>query len=58
MRGLLTLIATVYLFGVAVVLAPNVRHASLSRFVVGVVQDLPGAAIWPVKAYHSLAARG
>jgi hypothetical protein len=62
MRGLLSLIAIVYLVGVGVALAPTIqenwRHATVSQLVVGIVQDLPAAATWPAKAYRSLIARG
>jgi hypothetical protein len=62
MRGLLSLIAVVYLVGVAVVLTPTIqenwRHATASQLVAAIVQDLPAAATWPAKAYHSLWVRG
>jgi hypothetical protein len=62
MRGLLTLIAIIYLIGVGVALAPmiqeNWRHATVSQLVAGIVQDLPAAATWPAKAYRTLVAHG
>jgi hypothetical protein len=53
MRGLVTLLATVYLVGIAVALVPTVRanwQNSTSVFYSNVVRALPEAFEWPVTA--------
>ena len=62
MRLILTLIVIVYLVGVGVALSPTVQakwnNGSASEFVANVAQELPSAAAWPVRAYHSIADHG
>jgi len=52
----------VYLIGVGVALAPTIRAkwntATASDLAAGVAQELPKAAAWPARAYHSIAERG
>jgi hypothetical protein len=62
MRGLIGLIAVVYLVGVGVVLAPTVggkwSTAPASELSASVMQALPGALAWPADVYRSLTGRG
>jgi hypothetical protein len=61
MRLIVALIVIVYLIGVGVVLAPTVQSkwssAPASELTASVVEALPGALAWPVKAYHNVAGR-
>jgi hypothetical protein len=58
LRGLLSVLAVVYLIGVGVALVPTVRdnwnHATVSQIFVSVVLDLPRAVGWPARAYRDL----
>jgi hypothetical protein len=58
MRLLIWLIIIVYLVGVGVVLEPSVAAkwstVPASELFGGMMQELPGALAWPVKAYHIL----
>jgi hypothetical protein len=62
MRLILFLIVIVYLVGVGVALSPTVQakwnSGSASEFVAAVARDLPRAAAWPIRAYHSIADHG
>ena len=62
MQLILTLIVIVYLIGIGVALAPTVQaqwnNGSASEFVSDVAHELPSAAAWPVRAYHSIADHG
>lgn len=62
MRLILLLIVIVYLVGIGVALSPAVQarwnSGSASEFVSGVARDLPSAAAWPARAYHSIADHG
>jgi hypothetical protein len=59
MRFLLALIAILYLVGVGVVLSPTIRSTwnsePASALADHVVQALPDALAWPVKAAHAFA---
>jgi hypothetical protein len=56
------LIVIIYLVGIGVTLSPTVQakwnNGTASEFVASIVQELPNAAAWPVRAYHSIADRG
>jgi hypothetical protein len=58
MRLLLALIVILYLVGVGVVLSPTVRSTwdsePASVLVDRIVQALPDALAWPVRAAHAL----
>jgi hypothetical protein len=62
MQLILTLIVIVYLVGIGVALSPTVQakwnNGSASEFVADVAHELPSAAAWPARAYHSIADRG
>ena len=62
MRLILFLIVIIYLVGVGVALSPTVQakwnSGTASDFVADVAQELPGAAAWPVRAYHSITDHG
>jgi hypothetical protein len=59
MRFLLALIVILYLVGVGVVLSPTIRSTwnsePASALANHVVQALPDALAWPVKAAHAFA---
>jgi hypothetical protein len=59
MRFLLALIAILYLVGVGVVLSPTIRSTwnsePASALADHVVQALPNALAWPVRAAHAFA---
>jgi hypothetical protein len=60
MRGLVTLLATVYLVGIAVALVPTVRanwQNSTSVFYSNVVRALPEAFAWSVTPVRTLIAQ-
>ena len=58
MGGIITLLVIVYLVGIGVVLAPTVQGAwntgTASEFSGRILQELPGAAAWPVTLYHRM----
>ena len=62
MRALIALILIIYIVGVGVALAPTIEakwsSGTASEFASGVAQALPSAAVWPARAYHSIADRG
>ncbi len=62
MRLFIALVVVIYLVGVGVALAPTVeakwRTATASDFAASIAQDLPRAALWPARAYRSIADRG
>jgi hypothetical protein len=62
MRVLIAVIVILYLVGVGVALAPTIQTkwatASASDLAASVTQELPNAVAWPVRAYHSITARG
>jgi len=62
MRVFIVLMVIIYLVGIGVALSPTIeakwRGASASDLATSVAQALPGAAAWPVRAYHSVVARG
>jgi hypothetical protein len=57
MRFLLAIIVIIYLVGVGVVLSPTIRSTwnteTASALADHVVQGLPNALAWPVRAAHS-----
>ena len=59
MRFLLAIIVIIYLVGVGVVLSPTIRSTwdteTASALADHVVQALPNALAWPVKAAHAFA---
>ena len=59
MRFLLAIIVIIYLVGVGVVLSPTIRSTwnsePASALADHVVQALPDALAWPVKAAHAFA---
>jgi len=59
MRFLLAIIVIIYLVGVGVVLSPTIRSAwdteTASALADHVVQALPNALAWPVRAAHGFA---
>ena len=59
MRLLLALIIIIYLVGVGVVLSPIIRSTwnsdPASVLADRIVQALPDALVWPVRAVHSFA---
>ena len=61
MRVIIALIVIVYLIGVGVVLAPTIQAkwttVPASELTANVVEVMPSALAWPVKAYHSLTGR-
>jgi hypothetical protein len=61
MRGLIGLIAVVYLVGVGVVLAPTLsgkwNTAPASELSASVIQALPVALAWPASVYRRLTGR-
>jgi hypothetical protein len=61
-RLIVWLIVIIYLVGIGVTLSPTVQakwnNGTASEFVASIVQELPNAAAWPVRAYHSIADRG
>jgi hypothetical protein len=61
MRALLGLIIIVYLVGVGVALAPDIRSrwndATASDLAASVMKALPGALAWPAAAYRSVTVR-
>jgi len=62
MRLFVALIVIIYLVGVGIALSPTIQAkwsgASASDLATGVAQALPGAAAWPVRAYHSITDHG
>ncbi len=62
MRALIAVIVILYLVGVGVALSPTIQTnwatASASELAASVAQELPNAVAWPVRAYHSITARG
>jgi hypothetical protein len=62
MRLLIALIVIIYLVGVGVVLSPTIQakwnSASASDLATSVVQELPNAMAWPVRAFRSITGRG
>ncbi len=62
MRLFVALVVIIYLVGVGVALAPTIeakwRTATASDFAASIAQDLPRAAAWPARAYHSIVQRG
>jgi hypothetical protein len=59
MRFLLAIIVIIYLIGVGVVLSPTIRSTwnteTASALADHVVQALPNALAWPVRAAHAFA---
>jgi hypothetical protein len=62
MRTVIALIIIIYLVGVGVALAPDIRtrwnSAPAAELAAGVGQALPNALAWPVRAYHNIADKG
>ena len=62
MRAIIALIVIIYIVGIGVALSPTIeakwRGGTASDFASGVAQALPGAVVWPARAYHSIADRG
>ena len=62
MRALIALIVILYLVGVGIALSPTIQtkwaSATASELAASVSQELPNAVAWPVRAYHSITARG
>jgi hypothetical protein len=62
MRVLIALLVIIYLVGIGVTLSPTIRAkwsaTPASDLVASVAQALPGAAAWPVAAFHSITGRG
>ena len=62
MRTVIALIIIVYLVGVGVALAPDIRtrwnSAPAAELAAGLGEALPNALAWPVRAYHSIADEG
>ena len=60
MGRLLSLLVLVYVIGIAVQLAPSAQAGwdtqSASQLVAGMVEELPHAAAWPVRAVESFRA--
>jgi hypothetical protein len=58
MRLLLALIIVAYLVGVGVALAPTIRDkwntVTASEFATSVIDQLPHAFGWPVRAYYRM----
>jgi hypothetical protein len=61
MRMLIALIVIIYLVGVGVMLSPTIRDkwstVPASELTASLVQELPNAFAWPVRAFHSLSGR-
>ena len=61
MRLIIALIVIVYLVGVGVVLAPTFQakwsSVPASELTGSLVEALPSALAWPVRAYHSVTGR-
>jgi hypothetical protein len=59
MRSLVAIIVIIYLVGVGVVLSPTIRSTwdseTASALADHVVQALPNALAWPVRAAHAVA---
>jgi hypothetical protein len=59
MRSLVAIIVIIYLVGVGVVLSPTIRSTwdseTASALADHVVQALPNALAWPVRAAHAIA---
>ena len=62
MRTVIALIIIVYLVGVGVALAPDIRtrwnSAPAAELAAGLGEALPNALAWPVRAYRSIADEG
>ena len=62
MRTLIAMIVIVYFIGVGVALSPTIqanwRTASAADFAASIAQNLPNAAAWPARAFHSMSDRG
>ena len=61
MRLIIALIVIVYLVGVGVVLAPTIEAkwstVPASELTASVIEGLPAALAWPIRAYHSVIGR-
>ncbi len=62
MRGLIALIAIVYLVGVGVVLSPTVQaewnSGTASNLFASIGRALPNAPAWPAGIYHNMTTHG